>query len=320
MYLRNLMALCLTISLTAMVSGLQQKGPEVSSDVTFQNGVHIRIIPGDKGPADVNRYLAVRSPDLVYRLFLDPQGRLLFGYDITTSQGSHPGEVTINIKPLDRDALSLVHATDSNTPGEKSQLPTLDKELDISAAVGKAVVVNTFTEPATGIAVTDLIQVASFANAPSTEQTRTDLPSSDIPSIFKLANLRVWLNGKEITGTKPLHSVSGTYPVLYIPGHGSFFIALQPVANLSFVQAGSIKGPTIEFTSGSDHIVCKSSAPILADGRQTLMWIWHEPNYKLSIPQFDAFVGRPSQDKIQIAVADSMDVWRGVVSAARGSF
>lgn len=320
MDLRNLFVWFVTISLTVVFPGSEQKAAEGSSDVTFQNGIHLRIVPGDRGAPNVNRYLAVKSPDLVYRLFLDPQGRLLFGYDIATLRGSHPGEVKIKIKPLDPEALSLVNPPDTKTPGEKNQLPTVQKELEISAAPGKTVMVNTFTESSTGIAVTDLIQVASYENAPSSEQTQADVPPSDVESTFNLADLHVWLNGKEITETKPLHSVSGTYPVLYIPGHGSFFIALEPVANLHFVQAGSINGSKLEFSSGSDLILCKSSAPILRNQQKALIWVWHEPNYKLSIPQFDAFVGRPRQDKIQIAVADSMDVWRGMVFAPRDSF
>jgi hypothetical protein len=50
---------------------------------------------------------------------------------------------------------------------------------------------------------------------------------------------------------------------------------------------------------------------------QAMLWIWHEPNYKLDIPQFNAFLGRPPEDRIQIAVADSMEVWRGFVFSPR---
>lgn len=309
-----------TIFLSVFSWAQQQKPVDGSSDVTFQNGIHLRILPDDKGHADVNRYLTVKNRDLVYRLFLDSRGRLVFGYDIATLPGSHPNEVKVQVRPLDPEALSLVHSPNDGTVGENGRIPTVQKEMEISTTVGRMVTVNAFTEPSTGVEVRDLIQVTSFESAQSTESSYTELPSPQVASSFDLANVHIWLNGKEITGSKTLQSVSGPFPVLYIPGHGSFFIALGPVGNLNFVQAGSINDKKLEFTAGSDRILCTSSSVILNNRHQALIWVWHEPNYKLSIPIFDAFLGRPKEDRVQIAVADSIDVWRGMVFEPGRSF
>jgi hypothetical protein len=318
MYLRSPFV-CLVIILVAAPSWAgQQKPANDAADVIFQNGIHLRVHADDKGPTTVNRYLVVKGPDLIYRLFTDSQGHLLFGYDITAFRSSRQGEIKIQVKPLDQEALSLFHPSDGNAPTEKLQQPTVEKELEMGPVpVGGTVTVSTFTEPHTGRKIADLIQVVASEDARLNEQYPA---SSSVSSVFDLGDIHVWFNGKEITESRPLRSVSGPYPVLYIPGHGSFFMALGPVPNLPFVQAGSIDGSKLQFMSGSDLILCKSSTPILSAQHQALLWIWHEPNYKLDIPQFDAFLGRPPEDRIQIAVADSIDVWRGLVFSPRGSF
>lgn len=320
MYLRNLFVCFVTVLVISPIWAGEQKPADETSDVIFQNGIHLRIIANDQGPTtDVNRYLAVKGPDLVYRLFTDSQGHLLFGYDISAFRSSHQGEIKVEVKPLDLAALALVYPANANATRKEGQLPTFQGELELGAVpVGGAVTVNAFTEPHNGTKIADLIQVASLESTPSSQQSPAD--SSPAPSNFNLTNIHVWFNGKEITGPRPLHSVTGPYPVLYIPGHGSFFMALGPVPNLPYVQSGSINGSKLQFTASSDLILCTSSTPILSGQRQAVVWIWHEPNYRLDFPQFDALLGRPQQDRIQIAVADSIEVWRGMVSSPGSSF
>lgn len=290
---------------------LSQQVTDIGSEVTFRNGIHLRVTTRQTAPnrSLIFDHLTLSPPDTVHRLFTDNHNHFRFGYDINAVPTSEAGRFQIQLKPLDTGFSSAL----AQQPVKVRTFESLRKIGPLR--VGDSVPVELFVDPASGDKITDVIQVLGVADSPESTNAANRSPAlaSTPTASFQLTDLRVWVNGKEITAQRPLRSVSGQYPALYIPGHGSFFIALQPLENLPFVQAGTVTHSKLRFTVGPDLIECTSRTPILATQDGAPIWVWHDAYYRLTIPQFDDFIGPSDPNKVQIAVADSIDVWRDMV-------
>ena len=308
-----------TFIITFSGSVLTQQLTHDGAEVTLRNGVHLRLETrqtAQSGSVFLGE-LVLNPPDVVHRLFADAQNHLRFGYDIDAIAAGQTGEITIELKPLDASA-----SHNDGGLGAKAKLLTLEKRREIGPMrVGEKASVDLFVDESTGNKITDVIEV--FATGES-DRSKAEFDETQLnrhpESPFELSDVRVWLNGTEITGRQPLRSISGRYPVLYIPGHGSFFLALEAVDNLPFVQAGIVTFSKLRFTIGTDSIECTSRVPILADQGPARLWVWHDAKYRPSVPEFNRFVGEPDRNGLQIAVADSMEVWRNMVFERRRSF
>ncbi len=297
---------------------LAQSSAQNALEVAFQNGIHLRIGTKQTTSGNQNIFageLAVKSSDVVHRIFTDARNRLGFGYDIDATLKQGTEEIMIHVRPLDKSIRSLLNEQKvSVNPNSGGTLPTFQKARDIGPVhAGDVVSIDVLTNPSTGDNITDLIEVVSAGN-PAAIGSHA---SASHEPVFHLSDLRISINGREITTKRKLQSVSGQFPVIYVPGDGSYFIAVGPYKDLNFVQAGMVTKSKLQFSLEGNLVECVSSSPILDDAGPTKIWIWHEKNYQPSIPAITAFIGREREDEPQIAVADSIDVWRRLVGDQR---
>lgn len=293
-----------------------QSPPQNALEVTFENGIHLRIRMKQTPSGNQNLFageLAVKNSDVVHRIFTDARNRLGFGYDVDATLKQGTEEITIHVRPLDKSVLSLLNEQKVLlNPNAGGAFPTFQKERNVGPVhAGDVVSIDVLTNPSTGDNITDLIEVVSVGNP---VQLDSHVTTTHEP-VFHLADLQISVNGKEITARRKLQSVSGPFPVIYVPGYGSYFIASEPYKGLNFVQAGMVTKNNLQFSLEGNVIECISSTPILNAAGSTKIWIWHEKKYQPSIPAITAFVGRQRDDEPQIAVADSIDVWRQLVGS-----
>jgi hypothetical protein len=102
--------------------------------------------------------------------------------------------------------------------------------------------------------------------------------------------------------------VTGRFAMFYIPGHGGYFFATEPVDQPPFLQVAIVDGRHLKFTVDNDTYDCVSDAPILTQSERGQLWVYHDANYK---PTGNWTKSDPasSHNEFFTAAADSMQWW-----------
>lgn len=73
---------------------------------------------------------------------------------------------------------------------------------------------------------------------------------------------------------------SGPVAWLHLPGEGRYLIALHPLGNPRFVQAGQLNGNTIEFQAGGRHFRIVCAEPIAAGAAAQPVYVYHQQSFE----------------------------------------
>lgn len=281
--IRRLMILS-AIAVTAATA--QPKSPD-GLTVTFKDGVHVRVhteSTAAKSPLSTRGSVSVNEGNNMHRLVLDSGGRILFGYTMEAWRVPNAQDVYfVRIKPLD----PVYEAQIQKMPG--SRIATVAAVRDFPAVgKGEAVSVDILLNPSTGERIYDMLEPT---DAPVGTPRPAVNPSDDN---FSFENVRIAVNGKTV------HEPDGTWVVgasgaLYIPGYGTFYLALDPLPGYNFLPSGRVNREKLTFGEGNDWVEVISKSNVLSKSDFRTVWVYHTPTFQ----------GQQFAD-VMVATADSV--------------
>ena len=140
-----------------------------------------------------------------------------------------------------------------------------------------------------GERVFDRIEVSSadFGDVPA----KAPREGPYAPLWMRLANPRLFINGAFVMD-EPIDAGGGTV-WFTLPGRGQWVLALDPLGNSRFVEAGRVDGKTIEFTLEGESFRIEATEPVAPGGSRPL-YVWHQRDSARATAEFGSS-GLPSQ-------------------------
>jgi len=274
---------------------------QVSFDVALSNGVHLTITArAEEGtPVALKTNLEPASGESFYRIFRDENNLAVFAYELSVERTPDGRQFRVTAKPATSDFAARFPNADGGKP-----TPTLSSPLESPLlASGNQFMIPISTDPGLYQTLTDTVQILlnqrGAATSPSgpgrTEQIR-------------FWGLKVSINNRPASATGAGAVVTGRFAMFYLPGHGGYFFATEPVDQKPFVQIAVVDGRRLRFTVDNEMYDCVSAAPILVHSERGQLWMYHDANYK---PAGNWTKSDPAsaRDEFFTAAADSVQWW-----------
>jgi len=215
--------------------------------VWFQDGTCLEVYTQSTGstPLHSDSVVVRNEANVMLRLVEDEREQPLFGYDVEARAGSSAGTFFIRIGP---------HKS-------AGRLPTVASVREFPAVKnGEAVIVDILQNPATGEKIFDVLR-------PS------DLPEGDA---FSLRDPVVTLNGQWVKVASGPAAAGGAIQI-YLPGHGSYFLALEPSPGYPFRQAADVYRDTLAFAWEGDRVEIACRSRVLTKSERRMVWLYKDP-------------------------------------------
>jgi hypothetical protein len=276
---------------------------QVSSLINVSNGVQLEITADfgkPTGQEQLTVEIARASGNSFYRIFSDQNKLAVFAYELTVNLSSGGNSLTATAGPVEKEFAARYPNADAGKP-----VPTLSSDHALGPlSSGESAFLGLFEIPGMGIKLTDTLRVKLNVNEGAGKS-----------GSLRLAGVQVFRNGQKISGPAPPATVTGRFVMLYLPGHGGFFFALEPVVGFPFVNAGTIEGRRLRFTVENINFECTTTEPILAhsDGGAVngQVWVYHDPAYvpEGNWTQDPHSPAPPGSEEFFTAAADSLGWW-----------
>jgi hypothetical protein len=282
------------IAITA--ASAQSKWPN-GLTATFRDGVQLVVhteSTAAKSPLSTTGSVAVNEGNDMHRLVLDRSGHILFGYTIEAWGVPNAREhYFVRIKPLDSGYETRLR----NDPDFRKKPPVgPDGKIATVAAVrdfpsvrkGEAVSVDILMNPATGERIYDVLEPSTTLEEPAKPPVK---PSEDE---FSFKGVKIVVNGRTVHEPNDT-SVIGASGAIYIPGHGTFYLAVEPLTGFNFLPSGRVNREKLTFGEGNDWVEVTGKGNILSKSEHRTIWVYHTPTFQ----------GQQFSD-VMVATADSI--------------
>ncbi len=103
-------------------------------------------------------------------------------------------------------------------------------------------------------------------------------PSVDNKIFFKLKDAALWIDGKK--AFEDDGEYEGDIIWFLLPNQGQFIFSLEPHQGYDFQQIATLSGKTISFSLEGKSYQLIASAPILSNGGDAKLWLWHDGQYQ----------------------------------------
>jgi hypothetical protein len=274
---------------------------QAASVVSLSNGVQLRI--GIRGTgSSLKTDMEPASGNSFYRIFRDENNLDVFAYEILVDRSADGERFHIIAKPAGSEYAAKFPNSDGGKP-----VPTLSETHDSEFLTsGQRFEVEIPTNPGTREILTDSMQVTiNRRGAPAPDSGAAATTTGRL----RFVNLKVAINGRDVTTPGAGAVVSGIYAMFYLPGHGGYFFSTQQVDKLPFTHVGSVDRRVLRFTVDNENIECTSESGILTQSERGEVWVYHDPNYK---PEGNWTKTNPadgSSDEFFTAASDSLKWW-----------
>lgn len=101
---------------------------------------------------------------------------------------------------------------------------------------------------------------------------------SDKNIAFKLRDAELWIDGEKAFIDEGEYE--GHILWLSLPKQGQFIFSFEPHQGYGFQQIAMLNGKTISFSLEGKSYQLIASAPILTNGRDAKLWVWHDGQYQ----------------------------------------
>jgi len=272
---------------------------QVSARVSLSNGTQVTITTrSDSGtPVALKTSLEPATGNSFYRIFRDENNLAVFAYELEVARTADGHSFRITAKAATEAFATRFPNADGGKP-----TPTLSSPLESSLlGSGERFSIPIPSNPGLGQNLTDTVQILLGQRggvndgAASTAQIR-------------FAGLRVYIQGKAATPPGAGADVSGRYAMFYIPGHGGYFFANEPVDQRPFIQGAVVDGKHLTLTIDNETYDCTATAPILVHADRGQLWVFHDPDYKPA-GNWTQIDPANMKDEFFTAASDSMQWW-----------
>ena len=274
---------------------------QVSSNVALSNGVQLTIDArtADGAPVVLKASLEPASGNSFYRIFRDENNLAVFAYELAVTRTPDGQQFRATARPATTDFAVRFPNADGGKP-----TPTLSSPLDSPLLnSGDKFDIPIPTDPGLHQTLTDTVQIRLNQRGGATTDTRAQQSDQ-----IRFSALKVSMNDKPASPAGAGSVVTGRFAMFYIPGHGGYFFATEPVDQPPFLQVGIVDGKHLKFTVDNDTYDCVSDAPILTRSERGQLWVYHDANYKPS-GNWTKSDPASSHNEFFTAAADSMQWW-----------
>jgi hypothetical protein len=195
-----------------------------------------------------------------HRVLNDKQGKkVAFAYDLEAGRASAAGTFFLRIKPVDE-----AFAQQQQSGG----VPTVAAVREFnSIKAGEGIAIDLLSNPKTGEKIFDVLQPSNPAEPPKSSGEE-----------FTLQVASITLNGQPVKLTGVENSnLTGAAAIFYLPGHGAYFLSLEPRPH--FEQVAHVEGRKLWFELDKDRVEIQSKGRLLAKSENRMVWVRHDPAF-----------------------------------------
>ena len=309
----------ITFGLILTLAGATQAQQEKkrAASVRFKSGLTIVFTsatePAGAGSKAFGSVQVMGEDNVVHRVFVDPELKVYFGYDLEVAPGAEAGQYKVSIRPLSvapvvppvRPHRSAAGASGGGgiQPSQTSLQPVALTALALPKypepqviQEGDTLALDLLVNPQTGVKIIDLIRVSSASDSqlqPASASNGAEAsgggglqPARDFtPETVELRMTasRLLVNGQVAIGeeesTRP--GVTGALVWFYLPERGRFILSLVPRDGYNFQKIGVIEGQKLSFSLAGEHYEWLSTSPIVIGSAGSWhLWVMHDPEYR----------------------------------------
>jgi hypothetical protein len=238
--------------------------------------------------------VSIDPSNVVCRVVLDKQSNVLFAYKIQAGRAATSDTFFVRIEPLGGSAdLERCGAGARVPPG--GRIPTLASARDFpTVKAGEALAVDILYNQATGEKIYDVLRPS--AEAPGGSAVGTGDARKPLKDDFSLREIQIALNGRTVKEPDTAW-LTGSAALIYLPGHGAYFLALGPSGTHPFRPVGRVNRDKLTLRLGNDLIEITSKGGVLKRSEKGVVWAYHDPDY----------VPRAKPNDVLIRTADDVE-------------
>jgi hypothetical protein len=258
------------VPLMAWAAYPQTKTPD---ELKFSfNGAGVAIhteSSASRSPLSTSGAVAVGKDSVSYRIVLDRDNRPLFAYALELQQVP-PNHVRVAIKPADQQGLRALEWLNGKVVGDVPTIATARKFPPLR--MGDEVHVDIMYNPKTGEKLWDVLRVTPEAQpAPKPGKVFTG------PQ-FSWEGVKIAIDGKVVADRN--NWMIGEAIMLRVPGHGEYYLALQPPAGFPFQPSGRVDRNVLRFRVDGEQIEITGKSNLLMKSETGTVWVYHKPGSK----------------------------------------
>jgi len=265
----------------------------------FKDGTGIEIYSettGPSHPSSIRQELPSGVIGIIhnrsYRLVMDKNQNVLFGYFLDGGNSTVPNAESIRISPIDPAAARELGGRFKYPAGP---LPTVDTVREFPAVkIGQVVTLDILFNPSTGEKIYEVIR-------PVTEPSPAIGPHNSVvtPGGFgdqiSLKEIALRVNGQ--TAEAPVSWMIGDAARIDVPGHGLFIVSVSDPKNPLFNASAQVNRQSLSWVVDGLRVEVTSKTNILSRSETATLWIYHDPRYKSA----------DSPNSVALQTADSVE-------------
>jgi hypothetical protein len=221
--------------------------------------------------------------NLVHRIVVDNQNRIVFAYELEAQKAAEPGAVSIRLKPVGADMGVDLASTGQFGIGGDGRVPTVSAVREFrSVKKGQEVKIEILANPSTGEKVYDVLRPAEETN-PAPGHRGLQAVEKPMSSVGLVVNGQALAVKSSWTAGKPAR--------LYLPGHGVYYLSWENLPK--FRLAGYAEKNRLIFLLDSEYVEITGGSNILTTAERGPVWVYHDPDVPAGLQGAELSVANP---------------------------
>jgi hypothetical protein len=156
----------------------------------------------------------------------------------------------------------------------RREVPTVSAMREFkNVKIGEAVSIDILYNPSTGERIFDVIQPL----VPGPKMSSSSRDAAKLEDEFSLMKIRVAINGKTVQEPDNTWMIGGAIK-MSLPGHGTVYLAIQPLTSHAFQPVGRAEGKRLTFPIGADFVEITGAENVMKKSSDRKIWVYWDAN------------------------------------------
>ena len=221
-----------------------------------------------QSPLSTAGSVVIGGDSIPYRIVLDRDNKPLFAYELELRRGPQ-NTVQVTIKPADQEKLRALDWLKGKVAGN---VPTIAAVRQFPPLrLGDEAHVDIMYNPRTGEKLSDVLRVTVEAQVPAPKSGKVFTGPQ-----FSWEGVKVAVNGN-VVADRSGNWMIGEAIMVRVPGHGEYYMALQPPAGFPFQPTGWVDRNVLRFRADGEQVEITGKSNLLMKSETGTVWIYHVP-------------------------------------------
>jgi hypothetical protein len=251
----------------------------------FADGTGIEIYTETTGPTHPasNRQEPLQGVigivyDKQYRLVMDKDQNILFGYFLDGRTSTAANAEFIRISPIDASSVQSLGKGSFKLKFPSGPLPTVDTVREFPAVkIGQVVTLDILFNPSTGEKLYEVIRPLTEPS-PAEGVHHPVVTGGGIGDQLSLKEIALRVNGQSVDA--PVSWMIGGAARIDVPGHGLFVVSASDPKDSLFHATAQVSRQTLTWNADGDRVEITSKTNVLGRTDTATLWVYHDPHYK----------------------------------------